>query len=123
MCLMMSAQRPLASSAGIDRGYIAAKLDVSMTGKTSRMYRLRNANNEEYLSETPGTFGGNLDGKYGRLDCPAALRSLANGPRYRTRRVFFADEATAKAAGYRSCAVCMPEEYRAWKIGAERRLT
>jgi methylphosphotriester-DNA--protein-cysteine methyltransferase len=29
--------------------------------------------------------------------------------------VFFADEATAIAAGYRPCFVCMREEYRAWK--------
>jgi methylphosphotriester-DNA--protein-cysteine methyltransferase len=30
-------------------------------------------------------------------------------------RVFFADEATAIAAGYRPCARCMPEAYRLWK--------
>jgi methylphosphotriester-DNA--protein-cysteine methyltransferase len=29
--------------------------------------------------------------------------------------VFFADEATAVAAGYRPCAVCMRERYDAWK--------
>jgi methylphosphotriester-DNA--protein-cysteine methyltransferase len=29
--------------------------------------------------------------------------------------VFFADEATAIAAGYRPCASCMPDEYKAWK--------
>jgi methylphosphotriester-DNA--protein-cysteine methyltransferase len=29
--------------------------------------------------------------------------------------VFFADEATARAAGYRPCFTCMREEYRAWK--------
>jgi methylphosphotriester-DNA--protein-cysteine methyltransferase len=28
--------------------------------------------------------------------------------------VFFADEATALAAGYRPCGTCMREEYRAW---------
>jgi methylphosphotriester-DNA--protein-cysteine methyltransferase len=31
--------------------------------------------------------------------------------------VFFADENTAIAAGYRPCAVCMPEEYATWKAG------
>jgi methylphosphotriester-DNA--protein-cysteine methyltransferase len=31
--------------------------------------------------------------------------------------VFFADEATAVAAGYRPCAVCLPERYAAWKAG------
>ena len=30
-------------------------------------------------------------------------------------RVFFADEETAVAAGYRPCAVCMPERYAEWK--------
>jgi len=29
--------------------------------------------------------------------------------------VFFADEKTAVAAGYRPCAKCMPEEYGEWK--------
>jgi methylphosphotriester-DNA--protein-cysteine methyltransferase len=30
-------------------------------------------------------------------------------------RVFFADAATAVTAGYRPCAVCLPEPYAAWK--------
>lgn len=30
-------------------------------------------------------------------------------------RVFFADEATAIAAGYRACAVCLPDEHAVWK--------
>jgi methylphosphotriester-DNA--protein-cysteine methyltransferase len=29
--------------------------------------------------------------------------------------VFFADEHTAIAAGYRPCAVCLPQKYAAWK--------
>ena len=62
----------------------------------------------------PGLFGGNRRLKiYGRLDCPSALRALPRG--YAKRRVFFADEAAAIAAGYRPCAVCMPAEYRRWK--------
>jgi methylphosphotriester-DNA--protein-cysteine methyltransferase len=51
---------------------------------------------------------------YGRLDCPSALRAIANGG-YVTYRVFFTTEADAVAAGYRPCAVCMPARYRAWK--------
>jgi methylphosphotriester-DNA--protein-cysteine methyltransferase len=51
---------------------------------------------------------------YGRLDCRAALRAIAAGG-YVRHRVFFADEATAVAAGYRPCAVCLPDAYRAWK--------
>ena len=38
-----------------------------------------------------------------------------HGPRRLRDRVFFADAATAVAAGYRPCAVCLPEEYAAWK--------
>jgi methylphosphotriester-DNA--protein-cysteine methyltransferase len=29
--------------------------------------------------------------------------------------VFFADEATAIAAGYRPCGTCCPDRYREWK--------
>jgi methylphosphotriester-DNA--protein-cysteine methyltransferase len=65
-------------------------------------------------SDLPGLLGGNRRLKiYGRLDCPSALRALPRG--YAKRRVFFADEAAAVAAGYRPCAVCMPAEYRRWK--------
>ena len=45
-----------------------------------------------------------------------ALRALARDG-YVRERVFFADEASAVAAGYRPCAVCLPERYRAWKAG------
>ena len=77
-------------------------------------YRLLDANGDPIASDTPGLLGGNRRLKiYGRLDCPSARRALANG--YATRRVFFADEPTAIAAGYRPCAVCMPAEYRRWK--------
>lgn len=65
-------------------------------------------------SDSPGRFGGNRASRiYGRLDCPSAIRALARG--YAKRRVFFADEATAIAAGYRPCAVCMREAYQRWK--------
>lgn len=62
-----------------------------------------------------GTLGGHKGLKiYGRLDCPSALRYIAKG-QYVKYRVFFKDEATAIAAGYRPCAVCMKEEYKRWK--------
>lgn len=48
--------------------------------------------------------------------CPSAIRALPRG--YAKRRVFFADEATAIAAGYRPCSVCMRDEYRRWKSGS-----
>ncbi|MFE5667435.1 Ada metal-binding domain-containing protein [Streptomyces niveus] len=73
-----------------------------------------------YPSATPGTLGGHSRGRlYGRLDCPSALRALGRG-QYAEHRVFFADEATAVAAGYRPCAVCLPREYARWRTGRER---
>lgn len=80
-----------------------------------KQYRLIGADGREYLSPTPGALGGHRRTKgYGRLDCRVALSWIAKG-HYVKHRVFFADEATAIAAGYRPCAVCMPDEYRVWK--------
>lgn len=80
-----------------------------------KRYRLIGPDGAEYLSSVPGTLGGHRRNRiYGRLDCPSALRWLAKGHLVR-QRVFFADEETAIAAGYRPCAVCLPERYRAWK--------
>jgi len=68
-----------------------------------------------YASATPGALGGHRRGRlYGRLDCRSALQAIARGD-YVKHRVFFPDEAAAIAAGYRPCAVCMPERYAAWK--------
>jgi methylphosphotriester-DNA--protein-cysteine methyltransferase len=76
---------------------------------------LLGADRKPYACSTPGTLGGHQRSRiYGRLDCPAALRAIAKGG-YVKGRVFFADEPTAVAAGYRACAVCLPEQYRAWK--------
>jgi hypothetical protein len=84
-------------------------------------YTLLGADSVAYLSPTPGRYGGHRSGRrYGRLDCPAALRAIARGG-YVTNRVFFADEATAIAAGYRPCAVCLPAEYQIWKAAGARR--
>src|SRR6266542_5179302 len=84
------------------------------------MYRLIGPDGREVLSETPGTLGGHRKNKiYGRLDCAGAARWIAKG-HYVKQRVFFADEATAVAAGYRPCANCMPEAYAAWKAGLAR---
>jgi len=68
-----------------------------------------------YKSTVPGTLGGHRKGRlYGRMDCRAALAALERGG-YAANRVFFLNEADAKAAGYRPCAVCMPAEYAQWK--------
>jgi methylphosphotriester-DNA--protein-cysteine methyltransferase len=66
-------------------------------------------------SPVPGVLGGHRRTRvYGRLDCRAALAAIRRGG-YAQRRVFFASEADAVAAGYRPCAVCLPGEYRAWR--------
>lgn len=81
----------------------------------TKLYRLIGADGVEVSSTVPGTLGGHQRNRiYGRLDCPSALRWIAEG-HYVRHRVFFADEETAIAAGYRPCAVCLPEQYRRWK--------
>lgn len=83
-------------------------------------YTLIGADALPYPSARPGTLGGHRRGRiYGRLDCPSALRAIARGG-YVPDRVFFADEATAVAAGFRPCGVCLPWEYGAWKRGQQR---
>ena len=78
-------------------------------------YQLLGPDGRPYRSSAVGRFGGHRRSRiYGRLDCPAALRAIAQGG-YAAQRVFFADEQTAAAAGYRPCAVCLPAAYRAWK--------
>jgi methylphosphotriester-DNA--protein-cysteine methyltransferase len=77
---------------------------------------LLGADRRPYESEVRGTLGGHRRTKiYGRLDCPGALRAIARGG-YVKSRVFFLDAKAARAAGFRPCAVCMPAEYRRWKV-------
>lgn len=79
------------------------------------MFTLIGADGKPCASEVSGTFGGNRRGKlYGRLDCPSALRAIRQGG-YVQHRVFFADEASAIAAGYRPCGTCLRAEYASWK--------
>jgi AraC family transcriptional regulator of adaptative response / DNA-3-methyladenine glycosylase II len=81
------------------------------------VYTLLGPDGRPVRSRSPGTLGGHRRNRgYGRLDCPAALRWIAKG-KYVRHRVFFRDEATALAAGYRPCAVCLPDRYAAWKAG------
>ena len=82
---------------------------------TNKMYRLIDKTGKSYLSPIKGALGGHSKLKiYGKLDCPSALHYIAKG-QYVKHRVFFLNEETAIAAGYRPCAVCMPEEYKKWK--------
>lgn len=88
-----------------------------MSGRT---WKLLGADGRACDSNTPGTLGGHKRNKlYGRLDCRTAVQAIARGG-YVRHRVFFADEATAIAAGYRPCAVCLPEAYAAWKAAGAR---
>lgn len=80
-----------------------------------KRYTLIGRDGWPYASGTPGTLGGHRRGRvYGRLDCAGALRAIARGG-YVRDRVFFADEPTAVAAGYRPCATCLPDAYATWK--------
>ncbi len=79
------------------------------------VYTLLDGERRPYASPTPGLVGGHRRTRiFGMLDCRSALRTLDAGG-YASHRVFFADQATAVAAGYRPCAVCMPEAYRIWR--------
>lgn len=86
-----------------------------------KMYKLLGADGEQYLSDTPGVFGGNGKLKiYGRLDCPSAVSTIRRFPgSYEKSRVFFADEKTALAAGYRPCGNCLREKYKEYMADSD----
>lgn len=85
----------------------------------AKMYELMGADGEFYLSPEKGALGGNGVLKiYGRMDCPSALSAIKRyGDSYPSQRVFFKDEATAIAAGFRPCGNCMKPHYKLWKEG------
>lgn len=87
-----------------------------------KMYKLLGADGKEHLSETPGTLGGNSNLKvYGRLDCGTALFAIKKYPgAYEKSRVFFADEKTALAAGYRPCGNCLRKKYQEYMDNPEK---
>ena len=85
-----------------------------------KLYKLVGPDGRQYESPNPGTLGGHKGHKgYGRLDCPSALAGIARGY-YVRKRVFFVDERTAIAAGYRPCSVCMKERYLLGKQAQSR---
>jgi hypothetical protein len=92
-----------------------------MTSAETKRYRLMGADGKLYDSPIPGQFAGNrLLKTYGRLTC--GLPDCGNPDRGRPPkseriRVFFADEQTAIAAGYRPCGGCLPQRYKQWKEG------
>ena len=87
-----------------------------------KMYKLLDADGKINLSETPGELGGNGNLKiYGRLDCGTALQSMKRFPgEYQKHRVFFADEKTALAAGYRPCGNCLRKKYNEYMADPEK---
>lgn len=87
-----------------------------------KMYKLLGADGKIYESEVPGEFGGNGRLKiYGRLDCPSALSAIKRYPgSYEQCRVFFADEKTALAAGYRPCGNCLRQKYKEYKEDSDK---
>ena len=86
-----------------------------MNTNQPKKYTLTGADGTTYRSETKGTLGGHQADKiYGTLNCAGAARLIARG-HYVKNRVFFADEATAIAAGYRPCFECLREKYKEWK--------
>lgn len=86
-----------------------------------KKYKLLDAAGKQYESESKGKIGGHKKLKiYGRLDCKSAARYIAKG-QYVQHRVFFKDEETAIAAGYRPCGGCMPEKYKIWKNQSDRK--
>jgi hypothetical protein len=94
------------------RSDAAKELTMPTSNKT---FKLIGPDGKFYTSPSPGAFGGHRGGKlYGHLNCRAALQAIARGG-YVNHRVFFVDEVTAVSAGYRPCAVCMPQEYATWK--------
>lgn len=83
-----------------------------------RRYELIGVDGRPYASEVPGTLGGHRGTRiYGRLDCRTALRAIERGG-YVAHRVFFAGAAAARGAGYRPCAVCLPDAYREWRAAS-----
>jgi hypothetical protein len=88
----------------------------------AKTYQLLGGDRQTYSSGIPGSRGGNGQMKiYGRLNCSSANRAVAAGNTYQKHRVFFADEATAIAAGYRPCGNCMGEQYKAWRTNQPQR--
>ena len=88
-----------------------------MSDNQLKTYTLIGKDGSPYMSSGKGTLGGYARGKtriYGRLDCASAVQWILRG-HYVPFRVFFEDEATAIAAGFRPCGKCMPQQYRAWK--------
>ena len=88
-----------------------------MISMAQKNYRLVDADGRSFGSSVSGRLSGHRKTRiYGRLDCPNALRWLAKG-HYAAHRVFFREEKAARGAGYRPCAICLPDEYARRRAG------
>ena len=84
-----------------------------------KTYVLLGPDGRPHRSQTKGPWGGHRGTKiYGRLDCRAAMCAIARGG-YVKHRVFFPDEATAVAAGFRPCRTCLKDRYQQWKAAGQ----
>jgi len=83
-----------------------------------KLFTLTGPDGTPFLSSARGTLGGHRRNKvFGRLDCKTAARYLARGS-YQKNRVFFADEASARLAGFRPWSHCLPGRAKALVSGA-----
>ena len=91
--------------------------------QSPKRFHLMGADGEIYESPTPGELSGNRKLKtYGLLNCglPAcAFPDRGLPPNQPKIRIFFADEDSAIAAGYRPCGGCLPQRYQQWKQGPQ----
>lgn len=87
-----------------------------------KQYKLMGADGKTFLSDVPGEYGGNGKLKiYGRLDCPSALSTIKRFPgSYEKSRVFFLDEKSALAAGFRPCGNCLRAKYKEYMADPEK---
>ena len=84
---------------------------------SEKLYTLLDENRQRYKSPIEGKLGGHWKNRiYGRLDCQFVVPFLAAGT-YQKNRVFFADEDTAIASGFRPCGRCMKDRHAVWKAG------
>ena len=103
------------------RGHQHVRLpEARVRGLTSAStWKLIGADGKPFASPVPGTLGGHRKTKiYGRLDCRAALQAIARGG-YVASACSSSMSTTAASAGFRPCAVCMPESIRAVEGSAD----